>query len=38
MSNPRGFDVITYQRLPNNGCYIRVQVTNQAVTLLLINQ
>lgn len=33
MPNPRGFDVITHQQLPNNGLYIRVQVTNQAVSL-----
>ena len=25
MPNPRGFDVITYQRLPNNGCYITIR-------------
>ena len=38
MPNPRGFDVITYQQLPNNGLYIRVQVTNQIVTLQSIYQ
>ena len=38
MQNPRGFDVITCQQLPNNGWYIRVQVTDQTVTLLSIYQ
>lgn len=38
MQNPRGFDVIKYQQLPKHGCYIRVQVTGQAVTLLNIYQ
>lgn len=38
MPNPRGFDVITYQQLPNNGLYVRVQVTNQMVTLLNVYQ
>ena len=38
MQNPRGFDVITYQQLPNNGLYIRVQVTDQTVTLQNVYQ
>ncbi len=38
MPNPRGFDIITYQPLPNNGLYIRVQVTNQTVTLQNVYQ
>ena len=33
IQNTRGFDVITYQQLSNNGLYIRVHVTNQTVTL-----
>lgn len=38
MQNSRGFDVITYQQLPNNGLYIRVQVTDQTVTLQNVYQ
>ena len=38
MPNPRGFDVVTYQPLPNNGLYIRVQVTDQTVTLQNVYQ
>lgn len=33
MANSRGFDVVTYQQLPNNGIYIRVQVVDQAISL-----
>jgi len=38
MPNPRGFDVVTYKKLSNNGYYIRVLVTNQAVSLHYIFQ
>lgn len=38
MPNPRGFDVITYKKLSNNGYYIRVQVTNKVVSLSNIFQ
>lgn len=33
MCNPRGFEVVTEQNLPNNGWYLRVKVTDQTVTL-----
>lgn len=33
MSNPRGFEVVTEQNLPNNGWYLRVKVTDKTVTL-----
>lgn len=38
MPNPRGFDVITYRSLPKNGLYIRIQVTDQTVTLQNVYQ
>ena len=38
MSNPRGFEVVTEQNLPNNGWYLRVKVTDKTVTLRSIYQ
>ena len=38
MSNPRGFTVVTEENLPNNGCFLRVKVTDKTVTLRSIYQ
>lgn len=38
MSDPRGFEVVTKQKLPNNGYFIRVKVTDRTVTLRSIYQ
>lgn len=38
MSNPRGFEVVTEQNLPNNGYFLRVKVTDKTVTLRSIYQ
>lgn len=38
MSNPRGFEVVSEQNLPNNGWYFRVKVTDKTVTLRSIYQ
>ena len=38
MSDPRGFEVVIKQKLPNNGYFIRVKVTDRTVTLRSIYQ
>ena len=38
MANSKGFDVVTYQQLLNNGIYIRVQVVDQVISLRNIFQ
>lgn len=38
MANTRGFDVVRFQQLPNNGIYIRVQVVDQVISLYNIFQ
>ena len=38
MSNPRGFEVVSEQNLPNNGWYLRVKVKDKTVTLRSIYQ
>lgn len=38
MSNPRGFEVVANQYMPNNGWYLRVKVTDKTVTLRSIYQ